>query len=241
MMTGKQGFQSSFGPSDRISELALHKTSKTVSTTAPCERLVWGNQEPIWSPSASALGAVPSARIQYLAKHKRDFSAWEDHRRKEEEEAAKTQRTSSMASQYKHIVRLSTPLPRRCGSREMRPPHTPQCEKNCPIWHVDLSMRTVVITPRLLQLSNPKQDHPDFQRDRESVESIISFASKTARISQRVVQLSRPRLKQGIICNELGTVSKAAREATASARVEMLATPKPLSKDYIPLRVPGWS
>ncbi|XP_078025689.1 sperm microtubule associated protein 2 like isoform X3 [Epinephelus lanceolatus] len=212
MVSGKQGIQSRFGPSNRILELAQHKTSKAVWATTPCGKLSWGNQEPIWPISASALGAVPSARIQYLARHKRDFSAREDHRRS-------------------HM-----------------PPHTPQCENNCPVWHVDPSVKAAVITPRLLQLSNPKLNHPDFQSNRESIESVVSFASKTARISQRLVQLSLPRLKQSNICLELGhpvesiwTVSKAARRATASARVEMLATPKQLSKDYIPPREPEWS
>ncbi|KAL7396048.1 hypothetical protein ABVT39_027766 [Epinephelus coioides] len=253
MVSGKQGIQSRFGPSNRILELAQHKTSKTVWATTPCGKLSWGNQEPIWPISASALGAVPSARIQYLARHKRDFSAREDHRRKEEEEEAsfsrKTQHPSSKASQYEQIVRLSTPRTRSsqdAGSH--MPPHTPQCENNCPVWHVDPSVKAAVITPRLLQLSNPKLNHPDFQSNRESVESVVSFASKRARISQRLVQLSLPRLKQSNICLELGhpvesiwTVSKVARRATASARVEMLATPKQLSKDYIPPREPEWS
>ncbi|XP_039668607.1 testicular haploid expressed gene protein-like isoform X1 [Perca fluviatilis] len=254
MVSGKQGIQSRFDPSNRILELAQHKTSKTVWATTPCEKLSWGNQEPIWPLSTSALGAFPSTRIQYLARHKRDTSAREDHRRKEKEEEAsfsrKTRRPSSKASQYKHIVRLSTPKTRSCSSQEAWPPHTPQCEKNCPIWHVDPSVKTAVITPRLLQLSNPKLNHPHFLGNRESVASIVSLASKTAQISQRLVQLSLPRLKQSNICHKLGrpvesiwtvSVSKAARRATASARVEMLATPKQLSTDYIPPREPEWS
>ncbi|XP_044060804.1 testicular haploid expressed gene protein-like isoform X1 [Siniperca chuatsi] len=250
MMSGKQEIQSRFRPSNRILDLAQHKTSKTVWATTPCEKLSWGNQEPIWPVSASALGAVPSARIQYLARHKRDFSAREDHRRKEEEASffRKTQHPSSRASQYEHIVRLSTPKTRSCSSQEAGPPHTPQCENTCPVWHVDPKVKTAVITLRLLQLSNPKLNHPDFQSNRESVASIVSFASKTARISQRLVQLSLPRLKESNICCELGrpeesiwTVSRAARRATVSARVEMLAKPKQLSKDYIPPREPVWS
>ncbi|XP_068571433.1 sperm microtubule associated protein 2-like isoform X2 [Cebidichthys violaceus] len=228
MMSGEPGIQFRFGPSNRVLELAQHKTSKTVWATTPCGKLSWGDQEPIWPLSASALGAAPSARIQYLAGHKRDFSAREDHRRKEEASfSRKTRRPSSESS---------------------RPPHTPQCDNNCPIWHVDPNMKTAVITPRLLQLSKPKLNHPDFQSNRESVASIVSFASKTARISQRLVQLSLPQLKQSNVCLELGrpvepiwTVSKAARSATASARVEMLATPKRLSKDYVPPREPEWS
>ncbi|XP_075961312.1 sperm microtubule associated protein 2 like [Anarhichas minor] len=271
----------------RVLELAQHKTSKTVWATTPCGKLSWGSQEPIWPLSAPALGAVPSARIQYLARHKRDFSAREDQRRSDssrdqlrlrsiffkfidlqpelqqqhhaptvrpllqKEEASfsrKTRRPSSEASRYEHIVRLSTPRTRSCSSQEAGPPHTPQCDNNCPVWHVDPNMKAAVITPRLLQLSKPKLSHPDFQSNRESVASIVSFASKTARISQRLVQLSLPRLKQSNVCLELGrpaepiwTVSKAARRATASARVEMLATPKHLSEDYVAPREPEWS
>ncbi|XP_051276943.1 testicular haploid expressed gene protein-like [Dicentrarchus labrax] len=250
MMSGKQGIQSRFGPSNRILDLAQHKTSKTVWATTPCEKLSWGNQEPIWPVSTSVLGAVPSARIQYLARHKRDFSAREDHQRKEEETSSfrKTQRPSSRTSQYEHIVRLSTPKTRSRSSQEAGPPHTPHCENNCPIWHVDPKMKSAVITLRLLQLSDPKVNHPDFQSNRESVASIVSFASKTVQISQRLVQLSLPRLKQSNICCQLGRpeesiwmVPRAARRATASARVERLATPKELSKDYVPPREPEWS
>ncbi|XP_071313213.1 sperm microtubule associated protein 2-like isoform X2 [Trachinotus anak] len=233
----------------RILELAQHKTSKTVWATTPCAKLSWGNQEPIWPLSASALGASPSARIQYLAKHKRDFSAREDHRRKEEEASffRKTQRPSSKTSQYENIVRLSTPKTRSHSSQEAGPPHTPQCENNCPIWHIDPRVRTAVITPRLLQLSQPKVNHLDLQSNRESAASIVSLASRRVRLSQRLVRLSLPRLKQSNICCELGrpeesiwTVSGAARRATASARVEMLATPKQLPEDYVPPREPDW-
>lgn len=38
----------------------------------------------------------------------------------------------------------------------------------------------------------------------QSVESIASFAHKSAQISQRLVQLSLPRLKQSNICSDLG-------------------------------------
>ncbi|XP_050928520.1 testicular haploid expressed gene protein-like [Lates calcarifer] len=252
MFSDKQGVQSRFGPSHRILELAQHKTSKTVWATTPCEKLSWGNQEPIWPLSASTLGAGPSARIQYLAKHKGDFSAREDHRRKKEEEEAsffrKTRRPSSKTSQYENIIRLSTPKTRSCSSQEVRPPHTPQCENNCPIWHIDPRVKAAVITPRLLQLSNPKLNHPDFRSDRQSVASIVSFASRRARLSQRLVQLSLPRLKESNICYELGrpeesiwTISSAARKAVATTRVETLATPKQLSEDYIPPREPEWS
>ncbi|XP_041653186.1 uncharacterized protein LOC121516153 [Cheilinus undulatus] len=179
--------------------------------------------------------------------------ATRDMKEEEEEEGEasifrRTQRPSSRLSQYEHIVRLSTPKTRSCRTQEARPPHTPCCENNCPIWHVEPREKNAAITLRLLQLSNPKLNHPHFQGNRESVESTVSFASKTAEISKRLTQLSLPRLKESKISSKLGRpeesiwmVSKAARKATVSARVEMLATPKPLSKDYIPPREPEWS
>ncbi|XP_071060814.1 sperm microtubule associated protein 2-like [Pseudochaenichthys georgianus] len=181
------------------------------------------------------------------------YGSWKEEEDEEEEEEAsysmKTSRPSSKPSQYEHIVRLSTPGSRRRSAQENRPPHTPHCERSCPIWHVDPRLKTsAVITPRLLQLSIPKLIRPDFHSNRESVASIVSFASKTAQISPRLIRLSLPRLKQSNICLQIGppadsiwTVSKAARKATASDRVEMLATPKQLSKNYVPPRDPEWS
>ncbi|KAM6923525.1 uncharacterized protein spmap2l [Xenentodon cancila] len=197
-----------------------------------------------------ALGAAPSARIQYLAKHKRDFSAREEHRRKEEEENIfrKTKYPSSKTFQYENIVRLSTPKTRTSCPQEAGPLHTPQCERDCPVWHMNPRVKTAAITPRLLQLSKAKSAHPDFQSNRESALSTVSSASRAARTPQRLVQLSLPRLKESNICCQLGrpeepiwTVSGAAKKATASVRVEMLAAPKRLSEDYAPPREPEWS
>ncbi|KAM3612725.1 uncharacterized protein V6R79_013320 [Siganus canaliculatus] len=170
----------------------------------------------------------------------------EEEEEEEEEEVSffrNTRHPSSWVSQYEHIVRLSTPKTRSHSSQEVRPPHTPQCGKDCPMWHP--RGKAALITLRLLQLSRPKVIHPDFQGNRQRVES---SASRAAQMSQRLVQLSLPRLKESNICRELGrpeesiwTVPKAARRAMASAHVEMLATPKQLSKDYIPPRDPEWS
>ncbi|XP_056296233.1 testicular haploid expressed gene protein-like [Pseudoliparis swirei] len=249
MPSRKRDIQPRFGPSNRVLELAQHKTSKSVWATTPCGKLTWGDQEPMWPVSASALAARPSARIQNLACSKRDFSAREDHRRKEEEASSsrKTPRPSSEASRYERIVRLSTPRSRSCSAQEAGPLHGPRCDNNCPIWHVDPRATAAVVTARLLQLAIPKAHHPDFRSNRENVASVVSFASKTAQVSQRLVRLSLPRLKRSGVCHELGrpaepiwTVSKAALRATASARLETLATPKPLSEDYVPSRDPEW-
>ncbi|XP_008419381.1 testicular haploid expressed gene protein-like isoform X1 [Poecilia reticulata] len=256
MVSGKQGVLPRFGPSKRIVELAQHKTSKTVWETTPCDKVSWGNQELIWPISTAALKATPTARIQYLAQHKRDFSAREDPWRKREEEDEeeeanvfrKTRHPSSKTSQYENTLRLSAPRTRSRGPQEPGSLHTPLCENNCPIWHVDPRVRNVIITARLLQLSQPKQTHPDYRSNRESAASIVSLASRTARISQRLAQLSLPKLKQSNICYQLGRfeepiwiVSRAAKKASASVRVETLAAPKQLHQDYIPPQEPEWS
>ncbi|XP_015224550.1 PREDICTED: testicular haploid expressed gene protein-like isoform X2 [Cyprinodon variegatus] len=223
MVSGKQGVRPRFGPSKRILELAQHKTSKTIWATTPCEKLRWGNQEPIRPISFSALRATPSSRIQYLAQHKRDFSAREDPRRKQVDEEAtcsfrKTKHPSSKASQYENTLRLSAPRIRSRGPQEPGPLHTPQCENNCPIWHVDPRMRNVVITARLLQLSQPKQTHKDYSSNRESAASVVSFASRAAQISQRVAQLSLPKLKQSNICYQLGHLEDTIWTVTSSKK-----------------------
>nr|XP_054595341.1 testicular haploid expressed gene protein-like [Nothobranchius furzeri] len=250
MVSGKQEIHPRFGPSKRILELAQHKISKTVWETTPCEWLIWGNQEPIRPISSSALRTTPSARIQYLSRHKRDISAREDHWRKGEEVSffRKTLHPSSETSQYKNTLRLSTPKTRSRFLQEAGSLHTPHCDNNCPIWHIDPRVKSAVITPRLLQLSEPKQNHPDYQNNRECAASIISSASRTARISQRLVQLSLPKLRESNVCHQLGrleepiwTVSRAAKRAKGTARTEILAAPKQLHKDYIPPGKAEWS
>ncbi|XP_061582471.1 sperm microtubule associated protein 2-like [Cololabis saira] len=81
-----------------------------------------------------------------------------------------------------------------------------------------------------------------------SASSSVSSASRAARVSQRLVRLSLPRLKESNICCQLGrpeepvwTVSGTAKKATASVRVEMLAAPRRLSEDYVPPREAEWS
>ncbi|XP_053735195.1 uncharacterized protein LOC128767282 [Synchiropus splendidus] len=129
-----------------------------------------------------------------------------------------------------------------------RSPHSSSCEPNCPIWHVDPRTATAPVSPRVLQLSRPKRNHPDFVGNRQSSQSFVSAASKTATASQRVLCLALPRLKQSDICRNLGRpeepvwrVSNSAKRATASPRLRVLAAPKPLSKDYLPPREPEWT
>ncbi|KAM3866958.1 ADP-ribosylation factor-like protein 9 [Diretmus argenteus] len=67
-----------------------------------------------------------------------------------------------------------------------------------------VSVKTAMITPRLLQLSNPKLNHPDFHSNRHSAVSLVSCASRAARTSPRLDRLALPRLKESNVCYELG-------------------------------------
>ncbi|XP_050983279.1 testicular haploid expressed gene protein-like isoform X2 [Labeo rohita] len=234
---------------DRISFLAQPKTSKTVWATTPWI-LTWGNQESIRPLSRSALQAVPSPRIKALAQPKKDFSFQIQLRKEEEEEERRRMKIfhlSSHAVQYENIVRLATPKTRGRSTQEVNSPHSFFCEHDCPIWHLSPSVRNVVISPRVLQLANPKTNHPNFTSNRQNVQTFISYAAQTAKMTSRLEQLSLPKLRKnrhfydpGRPESPIRTVSRGARNATASARLQALSTPKALSKDYIPPREPIW-
>ncbi|KAG7274248.1 hypothetical protein CRUP_035651, partial [Coryphaenoides rupestris] len=211
----------------RILELACHKCSKTAWVTTPCEKLTWGNQEPIWPMCRSALTGLPSKRTQRLALPKRDLTAGgpsPDHTWREEGRSwrkAPPPRPSSKMTQAELISRLSAPRLRARSSEEQGTlyGHTPECDSTCPVWHIDLRIRNPKVSPRLLELSRPKTTHPDFQSNRQVgalntqmlVHQVLekgnlagSGTSRAQSKSPRLDQLSLPRLK-------LSQVSRAAR------------------------------
>ncbi|XP_036446188.1 testicular haploid expressed gene protein-like [Colossoma macropomum] len=235
-----------FRTSKRILQLAQHKESKAIWVTTPGTKLTWGNQESIWPLSLAALRAVPTPRIQALARQKKDFSSfYQELLRKREEEggSTKTTRPSSREAQYEQAVRLATPKARTRSSQEVSSPHTVWCEYSCPVWHISPVGQNAVISPRVLQLSRPKTTHTDFRGNRQTVETHVSYAAKTARTTPRLEQLCLPKLRKSSLFYHHGRpespirpVSEGAKKATASARVRQLSTPKTLSKDYIPPR-----
>ncbi|XP_067239536.1 sperm microtubule associated protein 2-like isoform X1 [Chanodichthys erythropterus] len=245
----------------RIAFLAQPKKSKTVWATTPWT-LTWGNQESIRPLSRSALQAVPSPRIKALAQHKRDFSLQiqlrfslgcqtfplqSSCRKEEEDRRMKISRPSSHAVQYENFVRLATPKSRGRSAQEVNSPHSSLCEHDCPIWHVSPNVRNAMVSPRILHLANPKTNHPNFTSNRQNVQTFISYAAQTAKMSPRLEQLSLPRLREDRHFYDprrpespIRPVSRGARKATASSRIRDLSAPKALSKDYIPPREPTW-
>ncbi|KAK7137542.1 hypothetical protein R3I94_013254 [Phoxinus phoxinus] len=169
--------------------------SKTVWATTPWT-LTWGNQESIRPVSRSALRAVPSPRVKALAQHKKDFSLQIQLRNEEEERRMKAWRSCSGAVQRENIVRLATPKARGRSARQHTSPHSLLCEHDCPIWHVSPSVRNAMVSPRILHLANPKASHPNFSSDRQNVQTLISYAAQTAKMTSRLEQLSLPRLRE---------------------------------------------
>ncbi|XP_056328621.1 testicular haploid expressed gene protein-like [Danio aesculapii] len=159
----------------------------------------------------------------------------------------KSRRPSSYSDQYELTSRLSTPRTRGRSAQNQTSPHSPLCDHDCPIWHVSPSVRNAIVSPRILHLANPKHNHPNFTSNRQNVQTLISYAAQTARMTSRLQQLSLPRVRENTHFCEPGPpespitpVSRGARKATASARIRSLSTPKALSKDYVPPRDPMW-
>ncbi|XP_051514043.1 testicular haploid expressed gene protein-like [Myxocyprinus asiaticus] len=171
--------------------------------------------------------------------------------RKEEEEERRMMKKiphpSSHIAQYENIVRLATPKTRVRSSQEVSFAHSELCEYDCPIWHLTPCVRNAVISPRILQLANPKTNHPNFTSNRQNEQLFISYAAKTAKVTPRLELLSLPKLRENRHFYDYGRpespirpVTRGARNANVSARIQRLSTPKPLSKDYIPPREPAW-
>ncbi|XP_049324219.1 testicular haploid expressed gene protein-like isoform X3 [Astyanax mexicanus] len=122
-------------------------------------------------------------------------------------------------------------------------PHSDWCEYSCPVWHISPGVQKTLVSPRIVQLARPKTTHPDFRVNRQAVETHITHAAKTARITSRLEQLCLPKLRESSLFyppsrpeSPIRPVSRGASRATASARVRQLSTPKSLCKDYIPPR-----
>ncbi|XP_028815309.1 ADP-ribosylation factor-like protein 9 isoform X11 [Denticeps clupeoides] len=173
---------------NRIAELARHKSCKSVWATTPCRKLAWGNQELIRPLTYSALGAVPSERIEVLAKPKRDFSALDTRRAAAARTGgdigvSETPRPSCRAAQYQHVVRLSTPKS-SCrvleGRRLIRvfwpvggDTRVTRCENGAPHAEAGAAVRTQDERRRhVLRAGTPRAAHPTgfpSGEDRQSV------------------------------------------------------------------------
>lgn len=124
-----------------------------------------------------------------------------------------------------------------------RLPHTTWCEHSCPIWHVDPRVKNAYVSTRIRQLASPKPNHPSFQSNKETVETLVSRTAKTAQTTSRLDLLALSKKRENGMFYDRGhpeqpiwPVSKGEINAKASTRVEELSLPKLLAKDYLPPR-----
>ncbi|KAM6362540.1 sperm microtubule associated protein 2-like isoform 2-T2 [Alca torda] len=182
-------------------------------------RLVWGNQETIWTLSRGALTAQPSPRIAALAKPKKDFSKHQCRPRQSPEWPV-----SPAALRYKaspRILELARPKvlhPEFLMAREVptqvttvailaRASSRLQClaeprvrkvtccyELGFPesvIRPVSKFAQEAIASPRTLELARAKRLHPDYVPLRDA-EWPVTKAAKRAVATPRLVELAQP-------------------------------------------------
>ncbi|KAM6362539.1 sperm microtubule associated protein 2-like isoform 1-T1 [Alca torda] len=201
-------------------------------------RLVWGNQETIWTLSRGALTAQPSPRIAALAKPKKDFSK---HQCSSGWETMIWERPPLVDFGFPsdRLLKLSEPKKCQAAYLQQRPRQSPE-------WPVSPAALRYKASPRILELARPKVLHPEFLMARE-VPTQVTTVAILARASSRLQCLAEPRVRKVTCCYELGfpesvirPVSKFAQEAIASPRTLELARAKRLHPDYVPLRDAEW-
>ncbi|XP_068797106.1 sperm microtubule associated protein 2-like [Struthio camelus] len=232
------GTQASFC---RLQELARPK--KVFCANDP--RLMWGNQQTIWTLSRGAMTARPSPRTVALAKPKRNFDGKPQRRPLflyscgRESEIWERPPLVDFGLPSDRLLKLSEPKKHQAAYLQQRPRQSPE-------WPVSPGALSCEASPRVLQLAQPKALHPAFLPARE-VETQVTSAAALARPSSRLQHLAEPRLKKETCYYDLGSpecaiwpVSKAAQQAIASPRTLELAKAKRLLPDYKPLRDAEW-
>uniref|UniRef100_A0A672U274 Testicular haploid expressed gene protein-like n=2 Tax=Strigops habroptila TaxID=2489341 RepID=A0A672U274_STRHB len=226
---------------DRIQELAEPKKAARANDL----RLVWGNQETIWTISRRAMTARPSARILELAKPKQDFGKnlyrplylYSCGR-----ESMIWERPSLVDFRLPSDRLLKLAEPKQCQAAYLL-----QRPRSSPEWPVSPAALSCKASPRIVELARPKVLHPEFLPAKK-VPTQVTSAAALARASSWIQQLAEPRVKKVTCCYEYGPfesairpVSKFAQEAIASPRTLELAMAKRLHPDYMPVRDAAWS
>ncbi|KAM6400745.1 sperm microtubule associated protein 2-like [Pluvialis apricaria] len=219
---------------DRVQELAEPK--KAAHANDP--RLVWGNQETIWTLSRGAVTARPSPRTVALAKPKQDFGK---HQCSSGWESMIWDRPPLVDFGFPsdRLLKLSEPKKFQAAYLQQRPHRSPE-------WPVSPAALSYKASPRILELARPKVLHPEFLMAREVPTQVTNVAA-LARASSRLQRLAEPRIRKVTCCYEhsflesaIRPVSKFAQEATASPRTLELARVKRLHPDYVPPQDAEW-
>ncbi|XP_026703645.1 testicular haploid expressed gene protein-like isoform X1 [Athene cunicularia] len=225
---------------DRIRELAEPREA----ACAHDPKLVWGNQEMIWTLSCDAFTARPSPRTVALAKPKKDFGKHQCrplflYSCGRESTIWERPLIVDFAFPSDRLLKLSEP--KKCSAAYLR-----QRPRQSPEWPVSPAARSYKASPRIMELAQPKVLHPEFLLARE-VPTRVTNAAALARASSRLQRLAEPRVREMTCCYEcsflesvIRPVSKLAQKATASPRTLELARAKRLHPDYVPLRDAEW-
>ncbi|KAK2541690.1 Arl9 [Columba guinea] len=221
-----------------IRELAEPKTA----ACANAHRLVWGNQETIWTLSRGAATAQPSPRIVALAKPKKDFS-----RNQCRPLFLYSCGRESTIWERPLLVNFGLPsdrLLKLAEPKKCHPAYLQQRLRQSSGWPVSPAAMNYKATPWIQKLAQPKMLHPEFQPAREVPTQVTNVL---ARSSSRLQCLAGPRVVKASSFYEniypeavIRPVSKFAQEATASPRTLELAMAKRLHPDFVPMRGAEW-
>ncbi|XP_009976118.1 PREDICTED: testicular haploid expressed gene protein-like, partial [Tauraco erythrolophus] len=222
---------------DRIRELAEPKKAACAND----RRLVWGNQETIWTLSQSAMTIQPSPRTVALAKPKKDFGKHQCRSVICGRESTIWERplVPDFRVPSDRLLKLSEPKKYHAAYLQQRPRESPQ-------WPVSRAALSYEASPRILELARPKALHPEFLWARE-VPTRVTNVAASARASSRLQRLAEPRVRE-VTCfyedsfleSVIRPVSKSAQKAIASPRTLELARAKRLHLDYVPPRDAAW-
>ncbi|KAJ1204691.1 hypothetical protein NDU88_000130 [Pleurodeles waltl] len=139
-------------PSSRILQLATPKEDKREWATS-FTKIVWGNQDPIWPQSFSALSTTQSKRILSLAKPKKVFQPQSQRFSVLCGWRSASEKVSFMDLPSDRILRLAEPKKRLETPAEQR--------------H-NVAALMYKASDRILQLARPRPVHSDYRADRET-------------------------------------------------------------------------
>ncbi|KAM5271726.1 sperm microtubule associated protein 2-like [Ctenodactylus gundi] len=206
---------------------------------APDRKLFWGNQDPIFPVSDSALTTPLTKRICSLAQPKALSRHYVPNREQyfygcgRESGIWKISLPALFYRPSRRIQNLAQPnrfkiqyLPN--GSRARK------------------SLRFSQPSPRILRLSIAKDTNPNYVPPK-SIDTRISITTLSAVATPRIIDLAHPRIKLEGLCYErqkcempVRPIVSAALLTKPSPRIVALAKPKPLHQDYLPFRDAKW-
>ncbi|XP_067470716.1 sperm microtubule associated protein 2 isoform X1 [Thunnus thynnus] len=167
---------------------------------------------PVWEVSEWALRAVPSERLCRLAQPRAPAVGWQSDRPL----LFPLSRATQTAVATSRICQLAQPKRKQVlGSSGHKPKPVPMTHMACRASaHIEL-------------LATPKNDHPKFEGER-SVCWPVSRASRNFIASQRLLELSGPKERKALFEGyDPYIISRAARSASPSPRIQQLCLPLP--------------